>query len=245
MQYKVLFSAASAALLMAGCGMSTSSQPHIESVSGLKVSSVSRHYMTDKSGRTLYTFSKDTANTSHCEGKCKVIWPAFKADTTTKEITSISAEYSAYLGHPLYYFIKDKKPFDALGEGVKGVWHLIYTSKPFEGGVATSPTKKEMNYLSDQAGRALYTFDKDGSDVSNCYGECEKKWPVFYANPYALKLPSGMNASDFNVIKRKDGTMQTTYKSQPLYYFFKDTQPHDVKGDWVKGVWHLIPVYGK
>jgi predicted lipoprotein with Yx(FWY)xxD motif len=33
----------------------------------------------------------------------------------------------AYKGKPLYYWVKDTKPGDVSGDGVKGVWH---TAKP-------------------------------------------------------------------------------------------------------------------
>ena len=97
-----------------------------------------------------------------------------------------------------------------------------------------------VEHLSDAAGMSLYTFDKDMPNKSNCYNSCEKKWPVVYANLDTLNLPSDVSKSDFGVIKRKDGTMQTTYKSKPLYYFFKDAKAGDMNGDGKKGVWHIV-----
>jgi len=99
---------------------------------------------------------------------------------------------------------------------------------------------KAVNFLADDNGMALYTFDKDSKNRSNCYGGCEKKWPVFYGNASKLNLPVGINGNDFGTIKRDDGKMQTTYMSKPLYYFFKDTKAGEIKGDGKKGVWHLI-----
>ncbi len=55
-----------------------------------------------------------------------------------------------------------------------------------------------------------------------------------------LNLPIGVKKDDFGTIKRNNGSMQTTYKSKPLYYFFKDSKAKDTNGDWVKGVWHLV-----
>ena len=97
-----------------------------------------------------------------------------------------------------------------------------------------------VSHLSDSSGMALYTFDKDTANQSNCYNGCEKKWPVFYGNLDKLKLPSDVSKSDFGVITRKNGAMQTTYKSKPLYYFFKDAKSGDTNGDGKKGVWHII-----
>ena len=95
-------------------------------------------------------------------------------------------------------------------------------------------------FLMDSKGMALYTFDKDMKDKSNCYNGCETKWPVFAGEAANLKLPAHVKAEDFGMIKRDNGTMQTTYKSQPLYYFFKDAKSNDMNGDGKKGVWHLV-----
>ena len=86
----------------------------------------------------------------------------------------------------------------------------------------------------------LYTFDKDTMNTSNCYGGCEKKWPVFNGNVDKMSLPHGVMASNFGTTTRKNGAMQTTYNGKPLYYFFMDKKPHDVKGDGKKGVWHIV-----
>lgn len=99
---------------------------------------------------------------------------------------------------------------------------------------------KSVSHLSDTSGMTLYTFDKDGMNKSNCYNGCEAKWPVFYGDLDKLNLPNDVSKSDFGTITRKNGAMQTTYKSQPLYYFFKDRKPADVNGDGKKGVWHIV-----
>ncbi len=95
-------------------------------------------------------------------------------------------------------------------------------------------------FLMDSRGMALYTFDKDMKNKSNCYNGCEVKWPVFAGDITNLKLPAHIKAEDFGMIKRDNGAMQTTYKSKPLYYFFKDTKANDINGDGKKGVWHLV-----
>jgi len=101
-------------------------------------------------------------------------------------------------------------------------------------------TMEQSSYLMDAQGMALYTFDKDTKDKSNCYNGCETKWPVFSGDANSLKLPAHVSKEDFGMIKRDNGMMQTTYKSQPLYYFFKDTKADEANGDGKKGVWHLV-----
>ncbi len=105
----------------------------------------------------------------------------------------------------------------------------------YGGGSAPAMTAK-MNgetFLIDTQKMTLYTFDKDTKDVSNCAGDCAVKWPPLTAEPGA-SLPKG-----YGLIERADGTMQVTYKGQPLYLWFKDKKPGDQTGDGVKGVWHI------
>jgi predicted lipoprotein with Yx(FWY)xxD motif len=99
---------------------------------------------------------------------------------------------------------------------------------------------EKSTFLTDSKGMALYTFDKDTRNKSNCYNGCEIKWPVYNGDTNNLKLPIHVKKEDFGIIQRDNGTMQVTYKSQPLYYFFKDTKAYEVKGDGAKGVWHLV-----
>jgi len=94
---------------------------------------------------------------------------------------------------------------------------------------------EKSTFLTDSKGMALYTFDKDTRNKSNCYNGCETKWPVYNGDTNNLKLPANVKKEDFGIIQRDNRAMQITYKSQPLYYFFKDT-----KGDGAKGVWHLV-----
>jgi len=99
---------------------------------------------------------------------------------------------------------------------------------------------KKSTFLTDNKGMALYTFDKDTRNKSNCYNGCETKWPVYNGDTNTLKLPANIEKKDFGIIQRDNGAMQVTYKSKPLYYFFKDAKAHDMNGDGKKGVWHLV-----
>jgi predicted lipoprotein with Yx(FWY)xxD motif len=91
--------------------------------------------------------------------------------------------------------------------------------------------------LVDENGKSLYFFSKDTKETSNCEGGCINNWPVFYKQDIAVG--SGLDADDFGVITRVDGTKQTTYKNWPLYYFANDTSAGDTNGDAVGGVWFI------
>lgn len=85
-------------------------------------------------GMTLYTFAKDSANsgTSVCNGQCATNWPplavADKAQPLGHYTIITRADGSkqwAYKGMPLYYFAKDMKPGDKLGDGLlNGNWRV-------------------------------------------------------------------------------------------------------------------------
>lgn len=87
--------------------------------------------------------------------------------------------------------------------------------------------------LVDDAGMALYTFDKDAAGTSNCYDKCAENWPPLMASGDAEAM------GEWSVISRDDGSKQWAYKGEPLYTWVKDEKPGDVTGDGVNGVWHL------
>ncbi|GGE96484.1 hypothetical protein [Hymenobacter cavernae] len=73
------------------------------------------------------------------------------------------------------------------------------------------------NILTDGQGNTLYYFTRDVAGTSACTGGCAAVWPVFYSAD--LTLGDGLNAADFATITRTDGSLQTTYRSWPLYYY--------------------------
>jgi predicted lipoprotein with Yx(FWY)xxD motif len=82
-------------------------------------------------GMALYTFDKDAAGKSACNGPCAGNWPPLMAPADA----AASGEWSvvtrddgskqwAYKGKPVYYWSKDAKPGDHTGNGFNKVWHL-------------------------------------------------------------------------------------------------------------------------
>lgn len=105
------------------------------------------------------------------------------------------------------------------------------------GRIDTRMTTSGETYLTDGKGMALYTFTKDEADLESCQGQCLVNWPVYAQTNFVVA--SGLNASDFGVIKRADGTKQATYKGWPLYYFKSDAKAGDTLGQGVGNVWFL------
>lgn len=95
-------------------------------------SSTLGNYLTDTKGMTLYTYAKDTAGVSNCTGQCLVVWPAYVAPASASalptNVTTVKRDDGtmqyAYKGMPLYYYTKDTKAGDTMGQGVAGVWSV-------------------------------------------------------------------------------------------------------------------------
>ena len=67
------------------------------------------------------------------------------------------------------------------------------------------------NIITDGEGKSLYFFSKDTKATSECNGDCEAIWPIFYTKE--LNLGEGLNSENFGVITRKDGKKQNTFKA--------------------------------
>lgn len=102
--------------------------------------------------------------------------------------------------------------------------------------VRTSPTLGQ--YLVDGNGMTLYWTTADAPGLSNVSGNNITIWPVFHAS--SISVPPSLTASDFGSITRSDGTMQTTYKNWPLYYFHNDTAAGQTNGQGVIGKWSVV-----
>jgi len=91
--------------------------------------------LADATGRTVYTFDKDTAGKSNCSGGCLAMWPAFTAKPNAVAkgefglIDANGARQWTVNGKPLYYFAGDAKAGERNGDGKGGVWHVV-ASKP-------------------------------------------------------------------------------------------------------------------
>lgn len=108
--------------------------------------------------------------------------------------------------------------------------------------VKTSTTGQYDTILTDSAGKALYTFDRDTTEVSACTGNCAVTWPPLVLEagaPTSIPAPAGVTGA-FTTSARPDGTgTQVVWKGKPLYRYVADASPGEVKGDGVGGVWHV------
>ena len=96
--------------------------------------------LVDSKGITLYDFVKDKGTTSACYGACAALWPPLT--TAGKPVAGAGVRASllgttkrkdgklevTYNGHPLYYFVTDRKPGQTTGQGVNqfgGPWWVL------------------------------------------------------------------------------------------------------------------------
>jgi predicted lipoprotein with Yx(FWY)xxD motif len=90
---------------------------------------------TNQSGMTLYVFDRDHRDRSSCYGQCEYVWPPFRAGANARAIgewTIVTRKDGtrmwAYDGHPLYTYIRDKRPGQVTGNGVYqfgALWHVV------------------------------------------------------------------------------------------------------------------------
>jgi predicted lipoprotein with Yx(FWY)xxD motif/plastocyanin len=202
-------------------------------------------FLSDSNGRTFYYFTKDVANPNSCTDACLTNWPVYYSDSLMIPAEFNAADFgvnvrpdgtkqTTYKGWPLYYFANDVHAGDAKGEAIGSIWYIIKPSN----GISMGTQTELGNYLTDAKGMTLYYFDKDTTGVSNCSGTCSMNWPAFYAPE--LSAPTGISASDFGTLVRADGSMQTTYKGFPLYYWAKDQLRGDTTGHNVNNVWFVV-----
>src|SRR5688572_12720148 len=97
-------------------------------------------YVTDGAGRTLYRFDEDSNKPpkATCNGDCAKAWPPLLIKSPGKIFPKgIDPKILGYVeradgtchvtinGWPVYFFAKDEKPGDILGQGVNGTWFAV------------------------------------------------------------------------------------------------------------------------
>lgn len=194
--------------------------------------------LTNRNGRTLYTFDEDEPGRSHCHDACLQNWLPFNASAFAKahnQYAVFKREEGGlqwtYENRPLYFWINDIAPGDTKGQGLGGVWHVIFDTAPPVQWQETALGR----LLADRAGMTLYYFDEDMPNQSNCYDDCASAWPPLVAH-LAAQAQMG-----FSVITRsEDNSLQWAYQHRPLYLKTTDKLPGDVTGDRIDSAWHVI-----
>jgi predicted lipoprotein with Yx(FWY)xxD motif len=95
--------------------------------------------LVDATGKSLYTFDRDTSPTSACTGNCAVTWPPLLlpagASGTSVPATGVTGKLAVsprpdggsqitLNDKPLYRYSGDANAGDVNGDGVGGIWHI-------------------------------------------------------------------------------------------------------------------------
>jgi len=204
--------------------------------------------ITDIVGNSLYFFVNDAFEAAVCNDQCEENWPIFYTESISaasgldqSDFATITrndgSKQTTYKGWPLYYFINDNAAGDVNGENINGVWYvakpdysimLVNNQLTGHDGVSYNgnyePGEEVVKYFTDDYGRTLYTFINDEFEKNNFTNEDfsnDPVWPI-YENTIVNKVPSGIDASLFNIID-VFGKSQLTYNGWPLYYFGQDS----------------------
>jgi predicted lipoprotein with Yx(FWY)xxD motif len=99
--------------------------------------------------------------------------------------------------------------------------------------------------LVDSDGRTLYSFDKESTDRSECFGACAEAWPPFYTDgePQAGK---GVK-QDLLGTTDHEGKDLVTYDGHPVYYYVNEG-PNEVLCQGVEefgGLWLVVAPSGE
>ena len=97
--------------------------------------------------------------------------------------------------------------------------------------------------LVDGRGMTIYVAARDNADFeSMCNGPCTREWPPLFTNGQVNAGP-GVNSAWLGTIGRTDGPTQVEYNGWPLYYYARDTEPGDTKGQRVVSngtTWYVL-----
>ena len=144
------------ALAIAACGgggAATAATPKTSSGASATVgvaNSSLGSILVDSTGRTVYLFKADVGAKSACTGACATAWPPLLATGKPTPGTGLTASklgtitrsggnhQLTYNGHPLYLFIKDKKPGQTTGQGVTAFGAAWFALTP-SGNQASAP----------------------------------------------------------------------------------------------------------
>ena len=100
--------------------------------------------------------------------------------------------------------------------------------------------------LFNSSKQAIYIFQRDRRNQSNCYGESARAWPPVFTTGRP-RAGRGVDSSLLATTKRRGGRLQVTYGGKPLYYYVNEG-PGQVKCHNVNlngGFWWAVGADGK
>lgn len=213
--------------------------------------------LTDGEGLTLYLLTADNPNESVCTEDCAEAWPPLTVNS--EDALEVSQDVTATLGTterddgslqvtadetPLYYFVQDEAPGDAMGQEINNVWFVL---RPDASAVKPTVSGREHEefgpILTDADGMTLYLFTNDEDGTSNCTGDCAENWPPLTVGDRGV-IESVMTDVEVGTINHPEAGTMATAAGHPLYYFAPDERPGDANGQGINGVWFVLDPEG-
>jgi predicted lipoprotein with Yx(FWY)xxD motif len=217
-------------------------------------------HLVDSQGKTLYFFANDLPG-SNASTYTGAEWPTYDVQSPTVGAGLAASDFSRFdrgggtfqttwRGRPLYYYANDTVAAPTAGEGIGARWFAARAYDLFFGtNAAVTPEGSTAGapFLTDDAGRTLYVFQKDtratggGPPTSDCgTTPCATYWPLWQA-PASLAdliIPSTIVAA--NLTSFTNGSEgQFVYMGWPLYFYAADTNPGEVAGASVAS-WYAV-----
>lgn len=131
---KLLASTLISVALLGGCSAMSSHSMHPEMMamaSDMPTRSANGQLI-GPNGNTLYVSAKDGNGMSNCYDKCAAMWPPLGVASTAMPVADYTivtrtdgTKQWAYQGQPLYYFAKDQKSGEMMGDGMGGNWKTV------------------------------------------------------------------------------------------------------------------------
>ena len=97
-------------------------------------------------------------------------------------------------------------------------------------------------------GLTLYHVSSERAGKLSCTGNCLYFWfPVIVTAKTKIVVGAGLSKAKVGTIRRPNGALQLTYNKLPLYRYYLDRKPSQVKGQGVKdpaGTWYAVSSSG-
>jgi predicted lipoprotein with Yx(FWY)xxD motif len=113
------------------------------------------------------------------------------------------------------------------------------------GRVITARASQYGSILTDGANRTVYLFTRDRSTASTCYGACAAAWPPVLTRGAPQR--EGDLKAVLGTTRRRNGSVQVTYRSHPLYYYVGDAKAGEILCQNVNefgGTWLVVSPRG-
>lgn len=98
-------------------------------------------------------------------------------------------------------------------------------------------------------GHTLYMRTRDQWNKSTCYGACAKTWSPDYTHGHPTVVSgSGLNPQRLGTTRRRNGSLQVTFRGHPLYFYSGDPSSGDMFGEGNYGFgayWYVLGPLGK